>query len=255
VLDERQRAVAEQVLEEEERERRHVVVALSGAHAYGFPSPDSDLDLKAIHVAPTAALLGLAPPRLYANRFEVVEGVEIDYSSNELGAVLLGILEGNGNYVERVLGAHALRTSSEHEELRDLARAALSRRVWRHYRGFATGQLHDLQESERATAKKVLYVLRTALTGAHLLATGELVTDLTALLDDHGFADARALVERKRCGERVFLEEEARTHWMAALDRAFAILEAAYVASPLPDDAPNRGALEAWLLDVRRRLF
>ena len=30
-----------------------MVVLLSGAHAYGFPSPDSDLDLKAIHLADT----------------------------------------------------------------------------------------------------------------------------------------------------------------------------------------------------------
>jgi predicted nucleotidyltransferase len=41
----------QRVLEEEQARREHVVVYLSGAHAYGFPSPDSDLDLKAIHVA------------------------------------------------------------------------------------------------------------------------------------------------------------------------------------------------------------
>ncbi|HYD42485.1 MAG TPA: nucleotidyltransferase domain-containing protein, partial [Anaeromyxobacter sp.] len=34
-----------------------MVISLSGAHAYGFPSPDSDLDLKVIYVAHGA------PPR------------------------------------------------------------------------------------------------------------------------------------------------------------------------------------------------
>src|SRR5690606_22403890 len=43
------RAVADRVLDEESARRRHLVIALSGAHAYGFPSPDSDLDLKAVH--------------------------------------------------------------------------------------------------------------------------------------------------------------------------------------------------------------
>ena len=38
-LNERQRGVAERVLKEEGRVRRHLVVYLSGAHAYGFPSP------------------------------------------------------------------------------------------------------------------------------------------------------------------------------------------------------------------------
>jgi uncharacterized protein len=46
ILDAHARRIADAVLAEEEAERHHVVVALSGAHAYGFPSPDSDLDLK-----------------------------------------------------------------------------------------------------------------------------------------------------------------------------------------------------------------
>ena len=74
------RRVAEQVLDEEGAHRRHLVVALSGAHAYGFPSPDSDLDLKGIHVEPTERLLGLAAPPLAASRIEVLEGVEIERS-------------------------------------------------------------------------------------------------------------------------------------------------------------------------------
>jgi predicted nucleotidyltransferase len=111
------------VLAEEERKRNHLVVALSGAHAYGFPSPDSDLDLKAIHIAPTRALLGLSEPPTTHDRMEVLEGVEIDYTSNELGAVLRGLLKGNGNYLERVLGAHLLLVNPLLEELVPLARA------------------------------------------------------------------------------------------------------------------------------------
>ncbi len=56
-LTPKQRQVADQVLSEEEQQREHLVVSLSGAHAYGFPSPDSDLDLKAIHIDPTRELL------------------------------------------------------------------------------------------------------------------------------------------------------------------------------------------------------
>jgi predicted nucleotidyltransferase len=59
VLTKKQRAVADRVLREEENRRRHLVVSLSGAHAYGFPSSDSDLDLKAIHIEPTAHLLSV----------------------------------------------------------------------------------------------------------------------------------------------------------------------------------------------------
>src|SRR5262252_7224725 len=107
--------VANRLLSEEEQQRRHLVVSLSGAHAYGFPSPDSDLDLKAIHIAPTKDILGLAPKVAPADRLQVIDGVEIDYTSNELAGVLSGLCLGNGNYFERILGPIALRTSPEHE--------------------------------------------------------------------------------------------------------------------------------------------
>lgn len=77
LLTRHQVEVMSRVLREEEARREHVVVYLSGAHAYGFPSPDSDLDLKAIHVADTAALLGLDPPTPTVDRAEIIEDVGI----------------------------------------------------------------------------------------------------------------------------------------------------------------------------------
>jgi hypothetical protein len=75
-LTEVQYSVASDVLGEEEAARRHVVVYLSGAHAYGFPSPDSDLDLKAVHTEATSRLLALSPPPAHASRLEIIRGVE-----------------------------------------------------------------------------------------------------------------------------------------------------------------------------------
>ena len=153
------------------------MVALSGAHAYGFPSPNSDLDLKAIHIAPTRSLLGLSEPPVTRDRMEVIEGVEIDYTSNELAGALRGIVKGNGNYLERVLGAYPLLASPLLAELAPIVRRGVSKRYHRHYLGFATQQRQAMEASNAPTAKQVLYVLRTALTGAHLLRTGELRVD------------------------------------------------------------------------------
>jgi predicted nucleotidyltransferase len=147
------RRVAERVVAECEGQRRHLVIALSGAHAYGFPSPDSDLDLKGVHVATAHELLRLAPPADAAGRLEVIDGVEIDYTSNELRPVLLGLLAGNGNYLERVLGKLLAFAAPELAELRALVPACLSRRYHRHYRGFAASQRRDLEAAEHASAK------------------------------------------------------------------------------------------------------
>jgi predicted nucleotidyltransferase len=248
-----QAQVSERVLDEESRARDHVVVSLSGAHAYGFPSPDSDLDLKAIHVERTARLLGLSVPAAHATRLEVIDGVEIDYSSNELGGVLFGIVHGNGNYVERILGALSLRSSSEHAELRPIVERSLSKRIYRHYNGFARGQLQEFDDAPQPTAKKILYVLRTALTGIHVLRSGKIVTDVTTLLDEYGFAEARELVAQKRAGERVVLEEPLRTKWRSQVERALILLDEAVSKSQLPAEATNREEIEAWLLQTRRR--
>jgi hypothetical protein len=255
VLTDHQAAVARAYLAERAGERHHLVVYLSGAHAYGFPSPDSDLDLKAVHVAPTDALLGLTAEPGGAERIEIVDGVELDYSSNELGDVLRGALAGNGNYLERLLGELVLATDDVRlAALRPLVRATLSRRAARHYRGFAIS-LRQLAHAGR-TAKQVLYVLRATRTGLHLLRTGELVTNLTALTPTYG-PDVDDLLRRKRTGERAVLEGEAFERWRTAMGAAIAELEQAIATSVLPPDPPPAAvaALDGWLRSTRKDLW
>jgi hypothetical protein len=252
VLTDHQTAVARPFLAERSAERHHLVIYLSGAHAYGFPSPDSDLDLKCVHIAPTSRLVGLAPDDGGADTMIVVDGVELDYGSNELGGVLAGVLKGNGNYLERILGELVLGGDDGLlASLRPLVQAALSRRIVRHYNGFATSQLRAAKESP--TAKKALYVLRTARTGLHLLRAGELVTDLTALTPIYG-PDVGELIARKRTGERVALSGDELTRWMGELTGAIDELDRAVGTSVLPDEptADAVAAIDAWLRETRR---
>lgn len=245
-----QAQIAQRVLAEESQRREHLVVSLSGAHAYGFPSPDSDLDLKAVHVAPTASLLGLYERQETADRLEVIEGVEIDYTSNELQVVLRGVLAGNGNFLERLLGPSVLQESPNLIALRPLVAAALSKKVYRLYRGFAMSQRKELEASPQPTTKRILYVLRTALTGVHLLRTREVVTDLGQICERYGFSAARGLIDAKRAGEKSPLAKEVLVAWQGALGRAFALLDQALADSPLPEEADPR-PLEAWLIALR----
>jgi predicted nucleotidyltransferase len=245
-----QARVLSRVVDEEQRVREHVVVYLSGAHAYGFPSPDSDLDLKCIHVARTEDLLGLASPAPTFDRAEVIDGVEVDYTSNELAHALRGILAGNGNFIERVLGRRIVRASALLAELAPLVRGSLSRRVHAHYRGFALNQRHFLEKEP--TAKKLLYVLRTTLTGIHLLRTGELEADLTQLVGRYGVEDVAPLIERKRAGERSTVDAALLDAWSARIDSLFSMLDEARSSSILPDEPANAAELNAWLVAARR---
>lgn len=97
--------------------------------------------------------------------------------------------------------------------------------------------------------------LRTTLTGTHALLTGEIETDVTLLLDAHGFGAALELVEAKRRGERSELAPEVSERWKKQVLRAFEVLDDALARSILPDEPPNARDIEGWLVGLRRRGF
>jgi hypothetical protein len=253
VLTAHQQTVAKAFLAAREAERTHLVVYLSGAHAYGFPSPDSDLDLKCVHVAPTGDLVGLTPVEDPGDRIEVLDGVELDYGSNELGPVLRGAIKGNGNYLERILGELVLGGDAALlAEAKEIMRPLLSRRCARHYAGFATSQLKLFDQ--KPTAKRALYVLRTAATGVHLLERGELVIDLERLRD-HLPNEVDELLVIKRTGERSELEATHAAVWRSRLTDVIESIDRGWRTSVIPTDPPvtTVQAADQWLRGVRKR--
>lgn len=253
VLTPDQQRVARAFIADRDRDRKHLVIYLSGAHAYGFPSPDSDLDLKCIHIAPTSDLVGLAPSDDPPDHMEIIDGVELDYGSNELTPVLRGAMKGNGNFLERFLGDLVLGGDTALlAEARPIIQNLLSRRAGRHYGGFATSQLRLFDE--KPTAKRALYVLRTAATGKCLLDTGKLITDVTRMRD---FVprEIDELLAIKRTGERQTLESDQVAAWRPRLTAAIDAIDKSWPTSVLPPDPGPEAitALDAWLRDVRKR--
>ncbi len=252
VLGEKQARIARAFLADRERERKHLVVYLSGAHAYGFPSPDSDLDLKCVHIAPTREFVGLGAVEDPPDRIDFVDGVELDYGSNELAPVLRGAIKGNGNFIERILGDLALGGDQELlAEARAVVEPLLSRRVAKHYGGFAMSQLRAFDD--KPTAKRALYVLRTAATGRCLMARGELITDV-ARLGDFVPVEIGELLAIKRQAEKQELDAEHAKVWRTRLVAAIDAVDSAWPTAVLPTDAPSAavGAADAWLREVRR---
>ncbi len=103
--------------------------------------------------------------------------------------------------------------------------------------------------------KKLLYVLRTSITGVHLLETGEMQTDLRLLMDRYDVPDAAILIDRKRAGERVALDPSVLESWRARIDRLFSRLDAARERSPLPAEPANEEDVRRWLVALRRARF
>jgi hypothetical protein len=230
------------------------LVGVTGAHFYGFPSADSDLDLKGIHIAPTREVVSLTAPPDAVDFLGVFEGVEIDYTSQELAVALRLLLKGNGNMLERILSPFQLLDSPAVRELAALAQGAVSQKFFHHYRGFFGRTRDDWRAAQPRTVKGLLYAYRSALTGIHLLRTGECVGDVRVLAPLYGFKRVAALVARKAGGREHGAMTDAG-EFDADLERLDPLLEAARDASPLPAEASNAEALDAFLVRMRKERF
>lgn len=229
------------------------LAGVTGAHAYGFPSRDSDLDLKGFHVAPTAQIVALDPPPDGVEYLGEFEALEVDYTSHELAFALRLLLKGNGNMLERIATPFHAIESPGREELASLADAFLSVRFHHHYRGFFE-TVRELARTE-GTAKRYLYAYRSALTGIHLLATGECILDVGLMAREHAFPRVEELIVMKRedgekapvRGETASYEEDFR--------RLDAMLEYGSTRSALPAQPTGAAALSDFLVRQRRAAF
>lgn len=232
-----------------------VLCAVSGAHLYGFPSPDSDLDLKGLFLSPAATVLRDGPdPTL--DLTEVVDGVELDLTLLEAGHAVALLLRGNGNLLEQLAspwvvlpepedGAEVVRRA---EELRALALAGVHRGLGPHYLGYLASRRRAV--AQRGTLKAWLYAYRVALTGLHLARTGEVVADLRPLATAAGLTRVAELVAAKREGP-----EHGAAAGLAAvlegageeLDGLQRALHEAWEASSLPVSCPTASDLRDWL--------
>jgi len=233
-----------------------LLVSVSGAHLYGFPSADSDVDLRGAHLLPVPALLGIAPPKETVTRTWDDAGLEIDLVSHDLGKFIRLLLQQNGNYLEQLFSPLVVVDSPWAEELRELVgQGSIARHVYHAYAGYARSQWKMWQEEAESGAprlKPLLYAYRVSLTGLHLLATGEVNANLADLASLYGYGNLLELIAAKQAEKATFVlpvEEHNR-----ALDGLQEQLADAYASSPLPEKPTNQAALNDFLVRTRLAL-
>jgi predicted nucleotidyltransferase len=60
-----------------------VFATISGAHLYGFPSPDSDFDLRGVHLLPLQTVLSLDDGQQTVEKEGIYDGLEIDLVTHD----------------------------------------------------------------------------------------------------------------------------------------------------------------------------
>jgi predicted nucleotidyltransferase len=135
-----------------------VFATVSGAHLYGFPSADSDIDLRGVHLLPVADLVGLTTPTQTVSRMWDRGGVEMDLVTHDLVKFARLLLRPNGYVLEQLLSPLVAHTTVVHAELVSLVPELLTSRHAGHYQGFASSQWTLFAKT--AELKPLLYTFR-----------------------------------------------------------------------------------------------
>ncbi|MEU0660749.1 MULTISPECIES: nucleotidyltransferase domain-containing protein [Streptomyces] len=226
-----------------EQPDRLLFATVSGAHLYGFPSRDSDVDVRGVHLLPVDALIGLREPEETRSRMWERDGVEMDLVTHDLRKFVRLMLRRNGYVLEQLLSPLVAHTTDAHGELAALAPGVLTTHHAHHYRGFAATQWRLFEKS--GELKPLLYTFRVLLTGIHLMRTGEVVAHLPTLLGSVPAPEYVAeLIAAKADAEHGPATGVDAERVRADVEALHTVLDEAQAASALPD-APAPAAHDA----------
>ena len=234
-----------------------VFATISGAHLYGFASPDSDVDLRGAYLLDAREMLGLGQPTetltIVANEPAPGSSValELDWVAHDLRKFVRMMVSHNGYAMEQLYSPLVVVSGPLHEELIALGRGALTRPMVRHYFGFARGRRQRLREPG-ATVKHLLYAYRVYLSGIHLMRTGELDANLPSLSQRFRLEPIDELIARKREGhEKMKVTSDELVVHEVHLDGLELQLRDAHEASQLPEEPTTTAALNELVIRAR----
>lgn len=223
---------------------------VSGAHLFGFPSPDSDVDVRGVHILPLEQVISLHKPKETIDFTRVVDGVELDLTTHDVKKIFELLIGKSGNTVEQVFSPLVLRTSPEHEELKAIVPQTLTVHHAHHYFGFSQRKWHDFLNKH--TAKALLYVYRVLLTGIHLMSTGEVQSNLIRLNEMYQLSYIDDLIARKMShAEKGVLPDADMEFYETEYQRLTTQLENARDNSSLPQHPDGKEALSDLLVRIR----
>lgn len=228
-------------------------ITISGAHLYGFPSPDSDYDLRGVHILPVSEVVGLDSGLETIEVSELNDNLQIDLVTHDLKKFFLLLLKKNGYVLEQLYSPLIIHTTPAHEELKVIAIKCITRHHSHHYFGFAQTQWQLFNKKRPHQVKPLLYVYRVLLTGIHLMQTGELEANLVQLNEVFKLPYIPDLIARKLAGsEKSILEDANVAFYQGEYERLRGQLEEAYQASILPETPSAKTALNDLLVRLRK---
>lgn len=225
---------------------------MSGAHLYGFNSPDSDFDIRGAHALPLEEVIGLDNGPQSNSQIYYSEGNEIDLVTHDVAKHIRLLLSANGNALEQLYSPLIIQSTPENEELMELAENVISRKHGMHYLGYAQNQWKLFNKFSPAKAKHALYVFRILFTGLYLMETGIVNSNIIQLNQKYKLSFIEDLVAQKK--------EQSESCALIGLDKDVLLktkiqllnkLQQAMHSSKLPAEPSGEKDLNEFLIRIR----
>ena len=229
-----------------------VFATISGAHLYGFPSGDSDFDLRGTHVLPLETVVGLSDGRQTVEKEGIYDGMEIDLVTHDIEKFFRLMLRRNGYVLEQIFSPLVVSETPEFEELKSIATQCITKHHAHHYMGFASTQWKLFSKEPEPRVKPLLYTFRVLQTGIHLMRSGRIEANLQVLNQRAQLPYIEELLTLKREGaEKAVLKEPRLEFYQSEFERQMRELEEAYAGSQLRENTQAKPALNDLLVRLR----
>lgn len=189
-----------------EIEKEHNVVILqaieSGSRAWGFPSPDSDYDVRFIYAHPRDWYLQLAEER---DVIELPINDELDIAGWDLRKAFNLANKGNAVIQEWMISPIVYKQSGDYGQFYKLLSKAFNPiSAYHHYRSMAKKAFYDIEQSKKKKLKRFFYFARATLSAKWILEkqtmpsivfadlVGELVSDQAIAKEVDGLVSQKA---------------------------------------------------------------
>jgi len=229
---------------------------ISGAHLYGFPSPDSDFDLRGAHILPLPEVVGLAVNHetieISSDPATDPDHLEFDIVSHDIKKFFALLLKKNGYVLEQLYSPLIVHTCPAHDELKAIAQGCITKHHSHHYLGFTETQWKLFEKESPRRVKPLLYVYRVLLTGIHLMRTGVIEANLLTLNEEFRLPYINDLVARKLAGpEQGTLPDGDFAFHQSERERLERLLREEHERSKLPEAPTATSAINDLLVCLR----
>ncbi|WP_313580914.1 nucleotidyltransferase domain-containing protein [Chishuiella sp.] len=164
----------------------------SGSRAWGFPSTDSDYDIRLIYRRKISDYLRIEPIDDFID-FKIVD--ELDFKAWDIQKVLRLILKSNSSIVEYLQSPIHYITNKEFEKsLLAIVKSQFNpRKVSMHYLGITTRKLIEIEGNKELKLKHLFYALRSVLSAKWVIEKETIppmeFKKLAHLIDDNFLLD------------------------------------------------------------------